>query len=368
MVESFPKELPSLLYLTFNQDSSCFAIGTESGFSIYNSVPYKDSFERNMNGGIGIIEMLNRCNILALVGGGKNPKYAKNKVAIWDDHQGKVISELRFNSEVRNVKLTRDKIFVVCDQKIFIFAFISFENIDTIETSDNIKGLISVSTDSSTCIVAFPDKTVGGICVKNYDNNGTLVTINAHQSALACFTLNANGTLLATTSEKGTLIRIFNTTDGTFIKELRRGSENAEIYSLAFDPVGKYLACTSDRKTVHVFLLGLLQKGNKIEVDQSEKEEVKKTTSVFGKISGFFGVENNYLNSERSFAQFKINDNKAICSFGPDNSIVVISSEGKYYQFEFNAKNGETMLLQDKDILKGSGCGKGSGKEGDVVG
>jgi hypothetical protein len=24
--------------------------------------------------------------------------------------------------------------------------------------------------------------------------------------------------------------------------------------------------------------------------------------------------------------------------------------------------------LQDKDILKGSGCGKGSGKEGDVVG
>ncbi len=109
----------TMLYATFNQDATCFAVSTERGFRIYNTYPFKDNFERGihkililflvLDGGIGIIEMLNRSNILALVGGGKNPKYAPNKVILWDDHQTKMISELRFTTAVKNVKLKKDK-------------------------------------------------------------------------------------------------------------------------------------------------------------------------------------------------------------------------------------------------------------------
>ena len=48
--------------------------------------------------------MFYKSNILALVGGGSNPKFSLNKVILWDDHQGKVISEIRVNTNIKNMK------------------------------------------------------------------------------------------------------------------------------------------------------------------------------------------------------------------------------------------------------------------------
>ena len=65
--------------------------------------------------------MLNRTNIIALVGGGKRERFPKNQVIIWDDHQNKPLSDLKFNSFVRNVKLRKDKIIVICQKKKYIY-------------------------------------------------------------------------------------------------------------------------------------------------------------------------------------------------------------------------------------------------------
>lgn len=33
-------------FVSFNQDKSCFSVGTNKGFQIFNTNPYKPNFER----------------------------------------------------------------------------------------------------------------------------------------------------------------------------------------------------------------------------------------------------------------------------------------------------------------------------------
>lgn len=85
--------------------------------------------------------------------------------------------------------------------------------------------------------------------------------IRAHQSSssllfnlvLNTISVTLNGDKLATASEKGINIRIFNTANGDLLQEVRRGNEYGMIYSLSFSRAGNWLCCTSDSNIVHVF-------------------------------------------------------------------------------------------------------------------
>ncbi len=83
------------------------------------------------------------------------------------------------------------------------------------------------------------------------------VSVQAHQSSIARMVF-AGGRRLVTCSEKGTNIRIFDAFRGELIQELLRGNEYANVYSLATDPRGLWLAIASDSCNVHMFALKAL--------------------------------------------------------------------------------------------------------------
>ncbi|KAL3690597.1 hypothetical protein R1sor_016906 [Riccia sorocarpa] len=394
-----PESLPqsnSLLSVGFNQDYGCFACGTDTGFRIYNCDPFKETFRREFNnGGIGLVEMLFRCNILAIVGGGTTPRYPPNKVMIWDDHQSRCIGELSFRSEIRAVRLRRDRIVVVLEHKIYVYNFADLKLLHQIETIANPKGLCALSPASTPSVLACPGLHKGQVRVEHYGLKKTKF-IAAHETHLAAFALTWDGRLLATASSKGTLIRIFNTLDGTKLQELRRGVDRAEIYSIAFSPSGQWLALSSDKATVHVFSLrGAAgtddMRGTDTQADAIAKKQNKYiVTSTGGSVtpsggsaksngngSGngngngspvagssplFFasgnpgsslsfmkGVLPKYFSSEWSFAQYRLpEETKAIVAFGPaKDTLIIVGTDGSFYKCEFDPVTGGEMKQQE---------------------
>jgi len=95
--------------------------------------------------------------------------------------------------------------------------------------------------------------------------------ITAHENRLACLSINHAGTMLASASVQGTLVRIWDTRSCACLVELRRGVDRADIHAIAFSPpppppsasatlsaVEDMIAVVSDKGTLHLFSLSSL--------------------------------------------------------------------------------------------------------------
>lgn len=297
MMTSAEKEM-NILDISFNQDQGCFSIAHEQGFLVYNTNPIDLRVRRQLNStngsgsGIGHISMLHRTNYLALVGGGKAPKFPNNKVIIWDDLKRKASLSLNFMSPILNVLLSRIRIVVVLLNQVLVYEFSAPpRKIATYETIDNPHGLADISVHSlsfassgsvgslsnsdysissseySKCqILAFPGRTKGQIQLVDMSPEGqeknSVSIIKAHKSSIRYLALNRSGTLVASASETGTLIRVHSTQSTALLFEFRRGIDRAVITSMRFSPNDSKLAVLSDKGTLHVFNISALS-GNR---------------------------------------------------------------------------------------------------------
>ena len=365
-------KIDKILNISFNQDNSCFSIGLENGFMVYGTYPIKNQYKRNMDGGIKQAEMLYRTNLLALIGGGDIPKFNSKKVVLWDDYQNKMVSEIKFFSSLKNVKLKKDKIFAICDKNIYVFDLKTLENLEIIDTKENPKGLFGINNDENKTIIAYLEKNDKDnkedinkyyITVKNY-NKESSIKILAQEDTISYISLNYDGSLIATSNEKGTLIRIHSCINGNLLAQFYRGKEKAEINYICFDKLSNFLAVTSDRGTIHIWsMAGVIEKiekedNNKNNEFSNDNKDERKNENKNNDEREATKVENLPRNkkvmfgqNEKSFAQMRINSNKSICSFQDNNIIVVITYDGMYYQAQLDTKIGGNCKIIFQDSL-----------------
>ncbi|RWS30198.1 WD repeat domain phosphoinositide-interacting protein 4-like protein [Leptotrombidium deliense] len=315
--------------LRFNQEKSLFTCAMDSGLRVYNLDPLavKTCFDETEIGSIAFAEILHRTNLVALVAGGSKPKFADNTVLIWDDLKKQFVLEFTFSSQVVAVRLRRDRLFVAERTRIHVFSFPQNpKKLFTVETGDNPRGLCEVSlyNSSERQILVFPGHKIGtiqvtGLTATEPGVSATPINIVAHQSAIACITLNTQGTMVATASMKGTLIRIFDTLRRDQIAEFRRGADSATLYCINFSHDSDFLCVSSDKGTVHIFAL---------------KDTHLNRRSALSKVGIRVG---NYGDSQFSLASFTVQAECAcICAFGSKSTVYAVCVDGTFHKYAFN--------------------------------
>eukprot|EP01127_Copromyxa_protea_P003638 TRINITY_DN13435_c0_g1_i1.p1 TRINITY_DN13435_c0_g1~~TRINITY_DN13435_c0_g1_i1.p1 ORF type:complete len:283 (-),score=54.55 TRINITY_DN13435_c0_g1_i1:42-890(-) len=263
--------------------------------------------------------MLHKSNLVALVGGGAPPKFAKNKVVIWDDIQFQSIAELAFQSEVKAVKLRRDRIVVVLEKKVYVYDLTNLNLLDQIDTCANPSGLAAISSMPSDIILATLGEKVGEVRV-SIDSKLSTTSIMAHATQITQLVLNPSGTRLATSSEKGTIIRVFDTLTGTKVCEFRRGTQPAVIHSLAFNFKATMLCASSSSGTVHIYSCG---------------DQLDNKTSSFSVLKGWVPLAGDVWSAKQIYIQ----DSHSISAFAPDEGnkhvIIILGSTGNYYKYTY---------------------------------
>ncbi|KAL4872442.1 hypothetical protein BDV12DRAFT_143367 [Aspergillus spectabilis] len=363
---------PFSLSTTFNNDNSCFSVALDSGFCVFNANPCELKVSRDFNAGIGVAVMLGQSNYLAIVGGGRQPKYPQNKLVIWDDAKQKAVITLEFRTSVLGVRLSKSRIVVALLNSIHTFAFSTPpKKLSVFETTDNPLGLACLGQK----LLAFPGRSPGQVQIVELET-GNVSIIPAHSTPLRAMALSPDGEVLATASEAGTLVRIFATSNCAKMAELRRGVDHAVIFSLAISPSNNLLAVTSDKSTLHVFDLPHPRNvPYRNQPASSSEEGLNKKWGILGRIPLLPRVFSDVYSF--ASAHFEIGDEgpgakyipplgtalgrplKGVIGWSDDNTILVVSSgkDGRWEKFVLReGEEGRRYCIREgwKRFLGGS--------------
>jgi WD repeat-containing protein 45 len=371
----------NIYFLNFNQTYSCFCLGTDKGYEIYSCNPLKRILKKQVPpNGVSFISMLNETNIVAYIKKDHSKdKKEEKKVIIYNESDDIIVGILEFKDVIRQVLLNHSSIVVTLDDHAYVYSLLKLNLQHKIDINPITRGIACISpVINSIFYLGLTNNIIGGIKIMRFrvknryniinesnGNNGNLgnntsgdITANtnnsiehinaknsiimAHQSNIRFITLSQDGKFIATCSEKGTLIRIYNTDTKHLVKELRRGSDEAIINWICFNQDNSHLLCRSKKGTIHIFHTDYKE-------ERKQNNKLLYVTSYINKyLSPLKQYMPKYIDSEWSFAQFNFQGKSTISSFSitEPNVIYVISFEGIVFKINFNDINHVTVVKQ----------------------
>ena len=345
-----------VLFANFNQDCNALAIATKERYCIYalSNIEKIELLYDNTETDTEVC-LFDRFFSTALVvfTSLKSPK--KLKVCnFMKEKNRKEIRNLHYSNSILALKFNRSQLIVLLENSIFILNIVDLKTLHTIrDTPSNLRGLCCISCNNKNPYFAYPGSSVSGeVQLFDLTKMRNLGIIKAHDSPLAAMNFDFTAEIIATASEKGTVIRVFSVPDGQKLCEFRRGSMRcASIGTLAFSPDSSLLLVSSNTETIHIFHVD-----DEISRIQQESEQPSWTSWL---TSFTPTVVSNAVHQARDYATIRLpfSNLRNVCAFTTiqdDLYVVVVNDTGHLYIYNLPSESGECSLSQQHQLQVGA--------------
>ena len=341
------KKQNEILYLSFNKDKTCLDLGMKKGYRIYE-LTKKDSlsfYERILGKAIGIIEMLERTNILGLVGDESNEAFDEpNKLNIYDDKESKIIAYITFKKKIKHIRLKKDLILVILENFIYLIDVKEFKQFETIELGYDIqtKTIFSFTLEPEINNLAYNyiDQQNHKIKINTYEKEKRINSLDLKsdyksKNIILCMEFSSEGKMLAVSAQNYNYLILYRIDDGIPICKCNINSNPVNYSYISFEENNEFLCISLDIGEVYIFNI----------------------KSIYEQLD-YFNQENKEQIKEEIWSKFYLPEKKTICTFSGDeigrDHIICVGARGNYYLVKFNNLQKEDLALKinEKYILR----------------
>ena len=206
-------------------------------------------------------------NMVVCTGVSGQDSFSDSMLCVFNESMGRVVFEVKCSEPIARVLVLSRSFVVASKSEIRLYTFDPpILHVQYRTGVSEFSPCDAVEVGEKDFVVAMPGRQPGTLrIVRSEKCECQDVSVSAHTRPITLIKLSGDGSLVATSSTLGTVIKVFDTSTGACVGQCRRGTLAAEITALAFSQENEYLAVSSSKGTVHMFRLKFL-KGPDVQV------------------------------------------------------------------------------------------------------
>lgn len=265
--------------VSLSEDGSFISFAFQYGYSVYSMYPVSRKLKKDfVNFKISSISISPDGTRTAL---GMNSAHGTDKtpkVFIWNNFYGESEAELDFKEPIQALCIRQNILIVILSNSVCLYDLKESEMMFEQVTAANERGAGDISFDETTPKLAICGLIPGSIQIISLKNETRRpVLVQAHIHTISMIKFSRDASLVATVSDFGTLIRVFESSSGSLRCVFRRGSLKSRIHAMAFSPDNKLIAVLSESGTLHLFDMTNTTKEDEKAPRASDKLKISKT-------------------------------------------------------------------------------------------